>query len=191
MSYKPYLIFLSFIAFGLIVFSVASFGFYPILSVDGSFVSARTFWKNLKAGSIYYNNLVRNVDDISQGTSALSSTDLEISVLTQLVENKLIAKELKKEINKNLDLLIQSKINRFNEDVKFKEVAKTFYGLEPKDFEREILVPLANQEILSGRLFLKGGNIENWLSETKKLSAVKIFSPEFVWENGEVKMKRK
>ena len=186
-KYKQYILFISLISLGLIAIFVVSYGYYPILSVNGSFVSARTFWKNYQAGAIYYDFLRKNYKDDFKNNKVLSDIDIKRSVLTQLVEDELVESEIKKELGKDLDYLVKNKIESINQDQKIKLTAQAAYGLNLADFEKIILTPMAKSELLTGRLFLKGEKLETWLAEAKKNSDVKIYSRNFYWDGTEVK----
>lgn len=187
MKYKQYVLFVSLIVVGLSAFSLISSGYYPILSVNGELVSARTFWKNYRAGSVYYQNVVdTHQAEISQ--TSLTESDLKRSVLTQIIENNLIDQEVKHALGDDLKFLVQNKLNSLGKNAELQEAAQTLYGLPFAEFEREILVPLAKQEILTGRLFLDNKNLDDWLLENKKISHIRIFSSEFHWDGEEVQI---
>lgn len=189
MKYKPYIIFSTLIAFALFLIFAISTGIYPILSVNGELIFAKTFWKNYQAGSTYYQYVKQNLVD-SSDINEITADDIKRSVLTQLVENKLIEEGARKEVGKEFDSLIKEKIATLNKDPNIDKATKIFYNLSFADFEKEILTPIANQEILVGRLFLKGQKIESWLEESKKSSQIKVFSGEFFWDGQEIKLKK-
>ena len=151
-------------------------------------ISARTFWKNYQAGSLYYQNILLTYELEIEEKDVISETDLKRSVLTQIIENNLIDQEVRRELGDDLDLLVTNKLSDLGSQAKLQEAAQTLYGLPLNDFEQEILVPLAKQEILTGRLFLDGENLDTWLSNNKKVSNIKIFSREFYWDGEEVQV---
>lgn len=187
-KYKHYVIFITLVIFGLAAFFLISSGYYPILSINGTMISARTFWKNYQAGSLYYQNILLTYELEIEEKDVISETDLKRSVLTQIIENNLIDQEVRRELGDDLDLLVTNKLSDLGSQAKLQEAAQTLYGLPLNDFEQEILVPLAKQEILTGRLFLDGENLDAWLSNNKKVSDIKIFSREFYWDGEEVQV---
>ena len=187
-KYKHYVIFITLVIFGLAAFFLISSGYYPILSINGTMISARTFWKNYQAGSLYYQNILLTYELEIEEKDVISETDLKRSVLTQIIENNLIDQEVRRELGDDLDLLVTNKLSDLGSQAKLQEAAQTLYGLPLNDFEQEILVPLAKQEILTGRLFLDGENLDTWLSNNKKVSDIKIFSREFYWDGEEVQV---
>ena len=187
-KYKHYVIFITLVIFGLAAFFLISSGYYPILSINGTMISARTFWKNYQAGSLYYQNILLTYELEIEEKDVISETDLKRSVLTQIIENNLIDQEVRRELGDDLDLLVTNKLSDLGSQAKLQEAAQTLYGLPLNDFEQEILVPLAKQEILTGRLFLDGENLDTWLSNNKKVSNIKIFSREFYWDGEEVQV---
>lgn len=190
MSYKPYIIFTILISIGLSTIFVVSSGYYPILSVNGHFVMVKTFWKNYRAGSIYYNGLLKTYPEQIGGDQEISKVDIERSVLTQLIENKIVELRVKEELGAELGEIVSKKIESYSENAELKKAAQTVYGLSFDDFKKEILIPMANQEILAGRLFLDGNKIGAWLNSAKKESRIKIFSGSFYWDGQEVQVKK-
>jgi len=191
--YKPYVIFSAFIVFGLFVFALISGGYYPILSVNGSYVSARTFWKNYQASSVYYQKVMDAYSSTVQDKSKIKPVNVnEIKrlALTQIVENILISAEVQKELGGDLDTIVDGRISKIEGDKDLQKAAEGVYGLNFAEFKDEILVPLAKEEILTGRLFLEGKKLNDWLDEAKKSSQVKIFSSQFFWDGKEIQVKK-
>lgn len=194
LRYKPYIIFSLLILVGLLAFSVIRSGYYPILSVNGRWVSARTFWKNYQADSIYYQNFL-NIYNLKPDPSRKDETVIPAQfkrlVLNQIVENILIGEEVKKQLGADLEALVSSRVNKIDQDAEFKKAAEAVYGLSFNEFRREILIPLAKAEILTGWLFLQGKKLDDWLSGAKQSSQVKVFSGQFFWDGSEVQFNKK
>jgi len=187
-KYKPYLLFLTLVVIGLIVVALISNGFYPVIMVNNNFVSARTFWKNYQAGQTYYLNMIKLYGP--EDYKSLTSDSLKLSILTQLVENAIIEDAVEDEVGEDVGILVSGKIEEFRNDNRIKEESvQSLYGLDIGDFREEILIPLARQEVLAGRLFLQGKDFDEWLLEAKRSSSVKILSPQFFWDGEEVKIK--
>ena len=75
-------------------------------------ISARTFWKNYQAGSLYYQNILLTYELEIEEKDVISETDLKRSVLTQIIENNLIDQEVRRELGDDLDLLVTNKKSR-------------------------------------------------------------------------------
>lgn len=192
-QYKPYVIFSSLIVFGLLVFFLISGGYYPILSVNGSFVSARIFWKNYQANLVSYQKIMDSYSSAIQDKSKIGPVDvneLKKYALTQIIENVLINTEVKKELGSDLDAIVAGRMSKIEGDKDLQKAAESVYGLNFAEFKDEILVPLAKEEILTGRLFLEGKKLNDWLDEAKKSSQVKIFSGQFFWDGKEIQIKK-
>ncbi len=191
LKYRPYIIFSLIILVGLSIFFFVSGGYYPILSVNGRWISARTFWKNYRADSVYYQNFVQvyksRIKDAD--LNSLKPSDLKRSVLTELIESILVDEEVRKELGSNLGGLVEDRIGKINQDSEFKKTAEKVYGLDYNDFKDEVLVPLAKEEILAGRLFLQGKKLDDWLASAKHSSKVKVFSTQFYWDGSEIKLR--
>lgn len=170
------------IAAGLAILLLVSLGYYPIMLVNARFVSARTFRKNYAAESKLYQNFLKTSKSNDQ--APLASGDIARSALTRLVENRLIDEEARNELGEDLASMVREKIKLADGNPQIEKGAQVLYGLDLADFKDEILVPQAERDILTGRLFLKGIKIDDWLRDAKKSSRVVIFSGEFRW-NGE------
>lgn len=169
---------------GLGVFLVASKGYYPILIVNGRIVSAKTFWDSYQASARYYQTLIiANKEEIE-----IDPDELKKAILNQIIENILIDQKAQEELGDELASLVQNRIAKVSEGAELKEAAKAVYGLSFKEFEKQILIPVAKQEILSGRLFLQGKDIEQWLIEAKKESNVRVFSSNFLWDGSKMQL---
>ena len=164
--FKIYILFLIIVAGGALLAFSASSGYYPIAIVGNRIVLARAFWKNYEAAEIYYGNLERTYGASSTIVSA--NGEFEKLVLEALVEGSLIHTEALRELGGDLSYLIEEKLGKFESDARLKEAAAAVYGLNAYDFKNEILVPQAEREILSGRLFLKGEGLEKKLIKELK-----------------------
>lgn len=156
--------------------------YYPIVIVNNHLISARSFYKNYNAAIFYYNRQVSN----NSSTIRLSSADIEATVLTGLVESGLIDDEVKNETGNDFDYLVRNKIARYQSDVELQKAAVVLYGVNFDDFKNEILIPQAERDILAGRLFLKGKNMNDWLKDAKKSAHVIIFSRSFKWDGEKI-----
>ncbi len=185
--YKPYIIFVLLIVLGIAVLFLISAGYYPVAMVNGQIISARTFLKNYEAASLYYGNAVKTYRPILESSSSLTTVQLQMSILDQLIENALIDVEVKKELGADFEYLLSNKMNSLTTDQELPRAVKTIYGLDMEEFKSEILAPQAEREILMGRLFLRGEKIDNWLANAKKNSSVRIFSSRLYWGGEEVK----
>ena len=156
--------------------------------ISGRILFAREFSRNYEAAALYYRNLVKTYEPNLPSEKTLSVLDLQVSVLNQLVENRLVDRALGEEVRDDLKGLVEARVGKLQNGEDLTKAVQALYGLSYKDFEEAVLVPQAKLDILTGRLFLKGKKIEEWLSEAKTASKVIIFSREFTWDGKEVKV---
>lgn len=168
----------------LLVIFLISFDFYPILMVNGSAVSVSRFSKNYRAASLYQNNLIKTYGLGQSQIQPLSGKDLEALILSQLVEKKLVDAGVRREVGDDLEYLLLGKIQKYDESRELKSAVMSLYGMSYADFREEILVPQAERDVLAGRLYLRGENVDDWLAREKKSAKVIVFSKRFRW-NGE------
>lgn len=189
MNYKPYIIFVSIMAAGICAVFLVSQGYYPVAMVQNSFVSERTFNEEYQAASLYYKNAMKTYGSLLNQSSTLSDMDIEVSVMDQIIEDRIIRDKAQKEVGGDLGELINSKVGKYASDENLAKAATALYGLNIKSFMANILVPQATREILTGRLSLRGEKIDEWLVSAKKSARVVIFSPQFRWDGERVSSK--
>ena len=182
---KLYAVFFSAIALGIAAISFISYGYYPVAIVNGHFITAKLFANDYAIASAYYQNIiVKSYGNSSSTAGVLTSSEIQQSVLTGLIENVLIEDGARKEMGGDLNRLVNEKVSKATDIDGIDKAVKSVYGMSLDDFKKEILVPQAERDVLTGSLFLKGQKIEDWLSEAKKSSKVMILSGTFYW-NGE------
>lgn len=186
---KAFIIFLSFIGLGLGVFFLINAGYYPVVYVGGDFVSAKQFNKNYGAVSFSYSNLSKTYSTGEEGSDDLSPLDLQVIVLEQLINNALIKEAAREEVGKDLDALVQSKIQNANRDPALRTAAQALYGYSATDLQDEVLIPQATAEVLRGRLYLKGTAWDEWLTAAREDAHVVVFSKKFYWDDAQVKVR--
>jgi len=189
-QYKPYLIFSGLVIIGLLIFALISQGFYPIATVEGKIITAHSFWQKYQADYAYYQNFTQSLDlnSTENKTTPPSAGDFKKSALTQLIENIIISNGAEEELGDDLPILVENKISKIPTDEKFKQAISGVYGANLSDFVDDFMVPLAKQEILEGRLFLRGEDFDAWFIKAKSEAKVKIFSDEFYWDGQEVQL---
>jgi hypothetical protein len=187
-QYKKYFILGALVVLVLAGLLFISYGNYPIAIVNGSFISAQTYLKDYRALSLFNANLLK----ISPPSSdVISTTPDEIArqTMDQLVENALVEQAAKKEAGGDFSALVGEKVDEAANKPQLESAAKTLYGLDIEDFKNEVLRPQAVRDILTGRLFLKGQNIDEWLAAEKKSARVIFFSGRFRWDGDHVELK--
>ena len=189
MKYKPYIIFLLIVSILLFFILLISFGYYPIVIVNGHFISKRTFLKNYGAAAVYYQNFLKTYRQNYLPEKTANSDDIQRSVLTQLIENSIVEGGARKEVGADLNALVEEKVSQASKEAGLDKKVQTLYGMYLDDFKKEILEPQAELDILTGRLFLTGENIDDWLGYAKKSAKVVIFSPQFRWNGDIVEMR--
>ena len=176
---------------------VISSGWYYVATVNGTPITARAFFKNYRASTISADTLSKMYAERAQnqfgsGDSAtstpaiMSDAEIKTSVLMGLIERALIRDGARAEAGSGLDALVREKVSKYENDATLKNAAQTLYGFTPEEYQAEILMPQAEQDILAGRLFLKGQRLDAWLKEAKKSARVNIFSRDFSWDGEKV-----
>ena len=163
------------------------FRHYPIASVNGSYINASEFDKNYAAANYYYGNY-KKVNGESAAT-VLSQSDIETQVLSQMIDAKLIDQAVRKEVGGDLDALLLNKMAEYDKDQNLAKATETVYGMSYSDFKTQALIPQAEKDILSGRLFIKNQNIDDFMKGLEKSAQVSIFSNNLAWDGQKVVVK--
>jgi len=182
---KTIVIFGVVIAAGVSLSLIMGGGYFPVASVNSSFI----FSKNLKEvyySSIYYYGNALRLERKNESVLDIQEIRQEIkrASLDKLVEETLVKNELKNRLGKDLDAVIQKKIGEISATDKLNNAVRILYGLNANEFERLFLVPQAEYEILEGRLTFENTEIKEWLSSAKQEANVTILVPEFFWNSG-------
>jgi hypothetical protein len=188
--YKMYITFLILIGLGILVSLIASLGYYPIAIADGHIITAHMFWKHYQAGVTYSEKFITTYKPLLHDQNQnIPSAELQASVLDELIENNLIDQEARKQFGNDFSYFLSKKIDGFNNDEKLRQAALTLYGMSFADFRDEVLTPEAEREMLSGKLFLNGKNLNDWLLDKKHSISVRIFSGSLHWTGEKVETK--
>lgn len=164
-------------------------GIYPVAIVNDSVITQREFSRAHRAASHYYETLRTQVSHRTTSTKILDQNEIELSVLNQLVENALVQEAMRRETGEIGDELVMEKVRRVENDPDVAAGARTLYGVDIVKFREIILLPQAERDILSARLYLKGEKFNEWLMKEKQSARVRILSPRYEW-NGEEVVKR-
>jgi hypothetical protein len=165
-------------------FLVFQLDYHPAAIVNGYSISARSFRKNLNFASIYYANLkqVYALED----SVVLSGPSFRAAILDRLVESTLARQEAERIVGADLDGLVEGKVSRYRDDEKIREAAEALYGMTAAEFSRWVLVPQAERDVLTGRLFLEGKTLEDVLRGARRSARVIIFSEGLRWDGERV-----
>ena len=186
---KLILIFSSVLMLAVIVLLFISLGYYPIAIVNGHFITARAFASAWRAGASYSEQFMK-VYQASSSTSAsagIPQTQLQAAVLDQLVEDQLVHDEVRTQLGRDYAYLLENKIGKYRQDAQLRAAAASVFGLDFASFQQQVLVPQAERDLLSGRLFMKGQALDDWISVARKNASVVLLSGSFSWQDGKVR----
>lgn len=182
---KPLKIILVAVFGAIILATLISAGYYPIAIADGSLITAHRFRINYEAAYNYYQKAAK----FYNSTSTFNTADFQASIFNQLVDNILIENELKKELGGNFNLVLNNKLKDINENQSLESNVAKIYGVDYSIFKQEVFVPEAEKDILTGRLFLNGQKLDDWLKSARSSARIIVLSPNFYWDGQEMKSK--
>lgn len=161
-------------------------GYYPVALVGGDFLLARDFWSQYRASRTYY----ENSRTMYGATSTVAVADMERAVLDAMIEEALIRAGVRREVGADVDHLISARVDSFLTDADLVRAADVAYGVNAQELRTIVLVPQAEREILTGKLFLRGEKFQDWLQEAKRNERVMMLAPGFGWNGSGVEMKQ-
>lgn len=162
---------------------------YPVVLVNNQIIKAQDFEKDYNAALRYYQSAFKiYAEDAAKLDSQEVRQEFRRLTLDKLIETRLIRKNLEGSIAPaDLQDMIDKKIEEaIKESPNLQKGVNLVYGLSLDDFKKRILTPQAEREILEGRLFLDGKNIDDWLRDVKSEARVIMLIPGFKWNGEEV-----
>lgn len=178
LQYQTYILFIAIVAVGLTFTFLVLGGYYPIAMVEGTLVSAHTFNVEYAASTRYYQNMVKTY---GSQVPTLGTDDIKLLTMENIIENVLVAKAAQKEVGGDLNGLIQNKLSAYSSDASLLQAATGLYGFNKNDLWNLVLMPQAERDILSGRLFLKNQKFDDWLTQAKQSANISLFSGGLKW----------
>lgn len=179
------------VVFGGFLFFYVSLGVVAL--VDYKLIWKKDFNETLDLMIKYYDVSGHNMTTDVSGSNLLEDKDflkqMQKETLGRMIEYKIIAMELEK-INPDWRELARIKIDnatlKIKEQEKFEEGVRTLYGMSFSEFERKVLMPQAQFEIMSEELKKQNKNYDEWLKEKKRGLNVRIMIEGLEWKDGEV-----
>lgn len=181
--------FLLLVVIGTTFFIFVEKGYFPVAIVNSTLITQRHYEKSVTAFMQYQEMFVKTYSRPNAPLSERDLDDIRRLILEQVIENTLIRQEVKRRLGSEAEVVIKNKIAGIIDNQKLKEAAAAISGLNFEDFVELLLKPLAEQEILDGRLFLEKVRFEDWLKQARNSARVTILIANLSWENGEIKVK--
>lgn len=167
--------------------AAVAFGFYPIASVNGKWITQREFKTLYNANTSYMDKMKQTYPMAT--SSDPSANEIEAQVLDRLIEVSLVHEAALKEMGPDMDRLVEAKLAEYGSDDQLYAAAQAIYGFSKDEFTGEVLVPQAERDVLSGRMFIKGEKFEDQVLDLRRNAKVTIMSPSFEWDGLKVKVK--
>lgn len=168
------------------VLLIASTGFYPVASVDGSFIFHRA-WKKAENASKQYaeQELKRRGEkplDFSLSENQKLLDEGRRKTLESLIEDRIVFNQGSNLVVR-LDEISRDRIgqvvrNRAN----LSQAAKILYGFSLEEFEDFVLLPQARRDAVGEALSRSHRNFEEWFGEAKQASQVRLYFVPYQWD---------
>lgn len=167
---------------------------YPAAIVNGSFISSREVESRTQAAARYYEKAAETYKAEMPFSGDALLRELRRGVLDKLIEDKLISREVGELLGKRHEELVLAKVSgtgfRTNE---VEGAVRELYGFSLDEFERAVLVPQAERELLDDALKKdgKGEGVADWLKRSRENASVIMVAHLFRWAEGAVQFKEK
>ena len=175
---------------GLGIFYSIQHGWYPVLIVNRSFISARSFEDAVNSVFHYYAQLKEtyNLEEQNLDDPA-SMREIRRATLDKFIENKIVFLELASTNNADVRVKIESEIASLKlANPEFETAVSVLYGLDVEKFKTLILEPQARQEVLE-EAYLKNSkkiSFSEWLIKQREAASVFILARGFYWDGKQV-----
>lgn len=173
---------------GVVIYGVISQGYFPALFVNGKMVTEREYEKNVMAVISYYEVASKTYKGINIEEILKNKDEVKKLALEQLIEDVLINQGLKDRLGADLEAVVSNKLSDIRQNQKLGKAASAIYGMSFDEFVNLFMRPVAERELLDGKLLLEKTNVDTWLKNAKLKARVTLLLPGYSWQNGEVKV---
>jgi len=183
------IIFAALVVLGSVLYIFIAYGYFPVAIVNSSFITQREYEKNVAAVINYYDAAAKTYSKGDIKSSEKDILELKQLTLNEMIQNRLVHVELKKRLGRDLRGIVDKKLADAKNKEDFKKAATAIYGLEFSDFTDLVLTPVAEREVLEGRLFLASSTFEDWTRGAKQQARVIILISGFSWDGKGIMVK--
>jgi uncharacterized membrane protein affecting hemolysin expression len=163
-------------------------GHNPIALVHGNWISNRQFSREYQVYAKLYQEFGKANKIILTNDKAFQ-LQVGRDGLDRLVESVLIKKAIDDLSSREIDNELKELIKTQMESDNVKLFQSLIGNISEKDFNRAILSPMAERELLKNYFESQSQSFDNWLSSTKKSARVVIFSDEYDWDGEKIVIK--
>lgn len=170
------------------VLLLLAIGWYPMALVNGRVIWASSF-RTYVASALAYQQAARDTYAASStllSASAQGEQRLGAVALDELIEQKLLEEGLDKLVGEHAGNLVDNKVDDLLKEPQLPGASRALFQLDPSSFVRIILRPQAMREVISGRVYLDGKTLEQWVEDARKDARVRILSSSYRWDGGQV-----
>ena len=162
-----------------------SYGFLPVLKVEGEHVSYSGFLKVYRG--------IEAAERLAKKNQPATAQELTKRAFETIIENKfldIIVKKtnssLKNEARGNVEqAILESK------DLALEEAAQKLYGLSAADFKKLVLIPAAEKDLLFKHYQYNTSELDALWEDLNQRAEIKIYYPGYYWDTTEYTIKKK
>lgn len=161
-------------------------GFYPVVSVDWSFIFHRAWKKAEEASKQYAKQELKKLGEKPLDFSLPENRELLAEgrrrTLESLIEERIISNHGSALVSR-LDKISRDRIGQaVRNHANLERAAKVLYGMSRKEFEESVLLPQARREVVGEALSRSKRNFDDWFDEAKRASRVRLYFVPYQWD---------
>ncbi len=175
-SNKFFYIFLIIILLVIIAFIVVHSGLFPVLSINGTWVSYQDYQNQYDAVRRLPRLLASNLTSlkIADDKTAINATEIKKITITKFIEDSLVLAEAKKILGSQFDTLMDQQLQA---PETFNYIDFSQSELDRSAFTSFIARPFLAHYVVVDNFTHNGINFDDWLEKQMKASTIKIFLP--------------
>ena len=86
-----------------------------------------------------------------------------------------------------MEAIVQQRLKDVEKNQDFSKAASALYGMSFDDFIDLFIRPVAERELLDGKLLVEKTTVDAWLKDAKARASVTMFIPNYSWQDGKIK----
>lgn len=162
---------------------VISYGFLPVIKVEGEYVSYSGFLKVYRG--------VEAAERLAKKNPPATAKEFTSRAFETIIENKFLDVIVRK-TNANLQDEAQKNVEQAiseSQGLALEEAAQKLYGLSAADFKKLVLIPASEKDLLFKHYEYNPSELDALWDDLGKNAEVKIYYPGYEWRDGEVRVK--
>lgn len=167
----------------IIAFIIVHGGFFPVISINGTWVSYQAYQNQYDAVRRLPRLLASNLTNakIADDKTTINADEIKKITVTKFIEDNLVLAEAKKILGNQFDTLMDQQLQS---PETFNYIDFSQSKLDRSAFTSFIARPFLARYVVTDNFASNGINFDDWLEKQMKASTIKIFLPGVKIVNG-------